>query len=192
MFFQVWPLGSAHEATYLRSREKGETEREREREDEKDYTGVHHFFYNRHWVRTRGLAVNISIRAAWANVVGFYTLSRQTFHQRLAMPYQALAWRSDTAKHHRFCSFILFCTVHHHKHGTGNATSCTKFIRTFITKDEQFFWRITLIVHSVMTSFYCLNQGHISITTLQLCRIQQATKFGKQHCQYVPRSDQWN
>lgn len=66
---------------------------------------MHHFFYNRHWVRTRGLAVNISmrnIRAAWANVVGFYTLSRQTFHQRLAMPYQALAWRSDTAKHHQF------------------------------------------------------------------------------------------
>lgn len=30
MFFQVWPLGSAHEATYLRPGEKGEIEREKE------------------------------------------------------------------------------------------------------------------------------------------------------------------
>lgn len=151
--------------------------------------GVHHLkIHNRHWVHTRGLAANITTRNMRGSVGKscwirhpFETV-RKPFHQRLAMPYQARAWRSDTAKHHSFYfPLILFCTVHH-KH--GHATSCTKPTRTFIA-DEQ------LIVHSGMTSvFYFVN--HVTITNLQLCRTQQATILGKQHCQHVLRSDQWN
>lgn len=143
MFFQVWPLGSAHEATYLRPGEKGETEREREGEDVRVRRGVHHLkIHNRHWVHTRGLAANITTRNIWGSVGKSCLIRhpldtvRKPFHQRSAMPYQALAWRSDTAKHHCFYfSLILFCTVHH-KH--GHATSCTKPIRSFIA-DEQFY-----------------------------------------------------
>lgn len=118
MFFQVWSLGSAHEATYLRPRETGERESERKRVRTKRRTCVHCPFgniHNRLWVHTRGLAANVTSRNMRGSVgkrcwiLHPLKTVQKPFHQRLAMPYRALAWRSDTAKHHLFFPpLILF------------------------------------------------------------------------------------
>lgn len=62
----------------------------------------------------RGLAANVTRRNMRGSVGKrcwiLHTLKtvQKPFHQWLAMPYWALAWRSDTAKHHLFFFLILF------------------------------------------------------------------------------------
>lgn len=71
------------------------------------------------------------------------------------------------------------------------SASCTKWKRTFHSSHSL----MVLLENHVHCTFWSFNfffQGQITITNLQLCCIQQTTKHGKQHCQYVLRSDQWN
>lgn len=156
--------------------------------------------HNRLWVHKRGLAANVTRRNMQGSVGKrcwiLHTLKtvQKPFHQRLAMPYRALAWRSDTAKHQVFLfsphSFFLYSTTPLAWNRKLSA-SCTKWKRTFHSSHSL----MVLLENHVHCTFWSFNfffQGQITITNLQLCCIQQTTKHGKQHCQYVLRSDQWN
>lgn len=90
MFFQVWPLGSAHEATYLRPGEKGEKERESKREKMTTKSEKSASPKNIQWTlgAHEGVWPQKSPRgiceAAWAKVVGFYTFLETVFSSAIS------------------------------------------------------------------------------------------------------------